>query len=169
MLYILDMVITIKAVMSDVPVPAHLLYVVTKPLFPGQNEDTGHSNASAVVGIVVDVKVAFFTQSLPVDEKIIDDVMHVIEVVDSITFDLFVIHDDNIIVKSPSNMKRHAPGDRDGGVFACEVNGFAPDEDEALGSYTHFKAFTPEEQTRAILLLSYRFLKAEPEEVVDDE
>lgn len=44
-----------------------------------------------------------------------------------------------------------------------------PDEDEALGSYTHFKAFTPEEQTRAILLLSYRFLKAEPEEVVDDE
>lgn len=80
-----------------------------------------------------------------------------------------VATDDNIIVKSPSNMKRHAPGDRDGGVFAYEVNGFAPDEDEALGSYTHFKAFTPEEQTRAILLLSYRFLKAEPEEVVDDE
>ena len=102
MLYILDMVITIKAVMSDVPVPAHLLYVVTKPLFPGQNEDTGHSNASAVVGIVVDVKVAFFTQSLPVDEKIIDDVMHVIEVVDSISFDLFVIHDDfNHIAYNP--------------------------------------------------------------------
>lgn len=80
-----------------------------------------------------------------------------------------VATDDSIIVKSPSNMKRHAPGDRDGGVFAYEVNGFAPDEDEALGSYTHFKAFTPEEQTRAILLLSYRFLKAEPEEVVDDE
>lgn len=102
MLYILDMVITIKAVMSDVPVPAHLLCVVTKPLFPGQNEDTGYSNASAVVGIVVDVKVAFFTQSLPVDEKIIDDVMHVIEVVDSIAFDLFVIHDDfNHIVHDP--------------------------------------------------------------------
>ena len=77
--------------------------------------------------------------------------------------------DDNTFVKGPSSMKRHTPGDRDGGVFACEVNGFGPDEDEALGSYTYFKTFSPEEQTRAILLLSYRFIKVESEEVVGDE
>lgn len=77
--------------------------------------------------------------------------------------------DDNTFVKGPSSMKRHTPGDRDGGVFACEVNGFGPDEDEALGSYTYFKTFNPEEQTRAILLLSYRFIKVESEEVVGDE
>lgn len=77
--------------------------------------------------------------------------------------------DNNTVVKGPSSMKRHTPCDRDGGVFACEVNGFGPDEDEALGSYTHFKTFSPEEQTRAILLLSYRFIKVESEEVVGDE
>lgn len=92
----------VKAVMPDIPVPAHFLHVVAKPLLSGQNENTGHSNASTVVRIVVDVEVAFFSQSLPVDKKVINDAMHVIEVVDSIAFDLFVIHDDfNHIVHDP--------------------------------------------------------------------
>ena len=101
-LYILNMVIMVKTVMPDIPVPAHFFHVVAKPLFSGQNEKTGCSNASTVVRIVVDVEVAFFSQSLPVDNKVIKDAMHVIEVVDSIAFDLFVIHDDfNHIAHNP--------------------------------------------------------------------
>lgn len=43
------------------------------------------------------------------------------------------------VVKCPSNMLRHAKGDPEGGIFACEHGGFKPSEDFALSNYKNFK------------------------------
>lgn len=92
--YVFHVVFESVSTMADVTIPTQLFHAIAEPLYPGEEEDAVHTNPHAVIGIVVDIEVAFLDHASLLHEHVVYTRIDFSEIVNSLSFDLLVVQDD---------------------------------------------------------------------------